>query len=138
MSSTHLDELEFPSFDPECAACAVDGGCSSHCKNNYLIEVTHADDQPYIGWYLPYVYLKQSHLAHPDDGPKAWVDNVEADGSLASCTAQKAAQWLLGWSNEEVDAQLVAEWTAAFQAADMSYTELIREIVSHPVYRRRK
>ena len=53
-----------------------------------MVDPIHADDEPYIGWYLPYVYLKQSQSAHPDTGPSAWVSQVTTDGTLAQCVTQ--------------------------------------------------
>ena len=103
-----------------------------------MVDPIHEADYPYIGWYLPYVYLKQGQQHHPDDGPSAWIQNVVDDGSLSRCVTQNAAQWLLGWSDEELDSSLITEWTAGFENSNLDYKQLIREIISHPTYRRRK
>ena len=103
-----------------------------------MVDPTHADDYPYLGMYLPYVYLKLEQQNNPDNGPHTWAQQVADDGSLAKCVTQNAAQWLLGWSDEEIESALIDQWATTFEAENMNYKELIREIISHPAYRRRK
>ena len=136
VSSAYVSPDEFPSFSQECADCAEGGSCNYTCRTNYMVDPAHADDSPYIGWYLPYVYLKLDQQYHPDDGPKAWVQNVSSDGTLAQCVAQNTASWLYGWSPDEVDPELLAEWASTFENSDFDYEQLILDMVMHPAYGR--
>ena len=103
-----------------------------------MVDPTHADDVPYIGWYLPYVYLKLSSKRTPTMDPGAWVEQSSSDGSLAKCVTQNAAHWLYGWSEEDQDENLINEWSNRFEASGLSYKELIRELITDPAYGRRK
>mgnify|MGYP001218293978 FL=1 len=103
-----------------------------------MVAPAHADDVPYIGWYLPYIYLKFEQQSNPDDGPRAWVEQSSSDGSLAKCVTQNAAHWLYGWSEEEQDEALIEQWSTSFEASGLSYKELIRELITDPAYGRRK
>lgn len=136
VSSSYISTDEFPSFSQECADCAESGSCNNMCRNNYMVDPAHVDDSPYVGWYLPYVYLKLDQQYHPDDGPKSWVDTVSMDGTLAQCVTQNTASWLYGWSPDEMDSELLTEWSNAFENSDFDYEKLILEMVMHPAYGR--
>ena len=103
-----------------------------------MVDPIHTDDVPYIGWYLPYVYLKQEQSSHPDTGPSAWVTKVVSDGTLAQCVTQNAVTWLYGWEADEIDATLLTEWTQAFEQSGYNYATLIKTLLVDETYGRRK
>lgn len=138
VSSRYVPESDYPTFSEMCAGCAEDGTCNNFCRNNYMVNPTHVDDTPYIGWYLPYVYLKQDQSYHPDDGPSAWVNQVVADGSLAQCVTQNAVTWLYGWEADEMDSELLTEWTRSFEQSGYDYTALIKTLLVDEAYGRRQ
>ena len=43
-----------------------------------MVDPTHADDVPYIGWYLPYVYLNSSSKRIPTMDPERGLSNPAA------------------------------------------------------------
>ncbi|MEC7987803.1 MAG: hypothetical protein VX278_21725 [Myxococcota bacterium] len=138
VGSRHFSADDYPDFSQECYDCAINGGCSSYCRNNYLVRATHPDQEPFLGWYLPYIYLKQEEAEHPTAGPKLWAQESIDDGYFARCASQNAARWLLGWSDDEMQADQVDAWTADFIASGLSYRALIRSIITSPVYGRSK
>ena len=133
----NVTEADYPTYSETCAECAENGNCNNFCRNNYMVDTSHVDNTPYIGWYLPYAYLKQEQAYHPDDGPSVWVNQVVADGSLLSVT-QNAVTWLYGWEAEEIDADLLAEWTQAFEQSGYDYTTLVKALLVDEVYGRRQ
>ena len=138
VGSAYLHPDEYPNFDQNCYDCAINGGCSSYCNNNYLVKATHPDQEPFLGWYVPYVYLKQNELIHPNIGPKEWSQEIIDNGQLARCASQNAARWLLGWSDAEMQDEFINEWASEFTASGLNYRSLIRSIVTSPVYGRSK
>jgi hypothetical protein len=138
VSSQYVTEADYPTYSETCAECAENGNCNNFCRNNYMVDTSHVDNTPYIGWYLPYAYLKQEQAYHPDDGPSVWVNQVVADGSLAQCVTQNAVTWLYGWEAEEIDADLLAEWTQAFEQSGYDYTTLVKTLLVDEVYGRRQ
>jgi hypothetical protein len=130
-STVYRADDMFPAQSDECAACAMgSGSCSDFCEDYYVVETTHEDLAPYIGWYKPYAFLTGDKQSHPDLGPLGWVDQSEADGSLGTCATRNAAQWLLDW---EEDAAIYDGWASEFNAS-LSYRELVRQIVTSPQY----
>lgn len=138
VGSGYTSTSAYPDFAQECYDCALEGGCSSYCRNNYLVEASHPDQEPFIGWYLPYVYLKQADISQPTDGPKQWAQEIINDQHFSRCASQNAARWLLGWSDEEMQAELIDGWAAEFSASGFNYRTLVRSIVTSSAYRRTK
>ena len=138
VSSTYVSEGTYPTFSEACEECSENGNCNRECRDNYMVNPIHADDVPYVGWYLPYVYLKMEQETHPDDGPSAWVDSVVADGQLAQCVTQNAVGWLYGLDAEDVDADKMAMWAAEFERSGYNYTALIKSLIMDDAYGRRQ
>ena len=138
VSSAYITQEEYPTFSQACKDCAELGNCNYTCRTNYMVSPSHIDDTPYIGWYLPYVYLKMEQRYFPDEGPSLWVEEVSANGSLASCVTKNTAQWLFGWEQDEIDPELLEEWSSSFEQSGQNYRNLVKEMVSHPAYGWRK
>ena len=138
VSSAYITEEEFPSFSQTCKDCVELGNCNYTCRNNYMVDPTHIDDNPYIGWYLPYVYLKAEQRYFPDEGPSTWVQEVASNGALSQCVTKNTALWIFGWENDEIDPDLLEEWSTSFDQSGQNYRNLVREMVTHPAYGWRK
>ena len=121
----------YPAFEETCRECATTSiTCSDFCEDFYLVEMSHDDERPYLGWYSTYAFLNDGKEEHPDLGPLGWVDSAHADGSLDECAVRNAADWLLNWSE---DASRVAEWNAAL-GPDPTYRALVKALVSSAEY----
>jgi hypothetical protein len=130
-SMVYHSSVDFPEYMEECAQCANTSGCSEICEDYYLIEQTHSDEGPYLGWLNTYAFLVDEKKQHPDIGPVGWVDKSIDDGSLARCSASRASDWLLNWSSE--DDELVQDLADQFQQ-DLNYRMLVKRIVTSPQY----
>ena len=130
-------EYAFPTFSDTCNDCAP--GCGqAYCKLNYILDSNHPHQDDYIGWYKPYAFLNGDDVDNPSIGPKKWAEEIVADGRFAQCASKNAATWLMGWSPEEINYDLVQEWAAEFNASGLDYKQLIRSIVMSPTYARSK
>jgi hypothetical protein len=130
-SQSYIDPERYPSFSEECSTCMNNNSCSSTCKNNYVVSVTHPDETPYVGWLKTFAFLNDSELANPDLGPSEWVYKSLSDGSLASCAAKNTSNWLLGWSEDD---QVRDSFAAGFTESGYSFRGLIRNIIRSDAY----
>jgi hypothetical protein len=122
---------EFPAFSEECATCAITGlDCSDFCEDNYIVEPSHADELPFLGWYTPYAFLADDKSEHPDLGPLGWVTQAEESGLFSQCAVQQTSDWLL---NADADPAQIDDWTARFQADD-DYRAMVKRIVMSSPY----
>ena len=94
------------------------------------MEMSHADEHAFLGWYSPYAFLIDGKEEHPDLGPLGWVDGAQHDGSLDKCAVQNASSWLLNW---ETDDTRLDEWTTTL-GSDPMYRSLIHTLVTSPEY----
>ena len=53
-----------------------------------MVDITHPDQEPFAGVYLPYAYLKLDHANIPTVGPKQWSNDIIDDGRFAKCAAK--------------------------------------------------
>ena len=121
----------YPSFSEECRTCATTSlTCSDLCEDYYLIEMSHTDQRPFLGWLNTYAFLTDGKEAHPDLGPLGWVSSAQADGSMVSCATRNAASWLLNW---EEDLEVVAGWTDALDE-EPTYREVVKQLVTSTEY----
>ena len=131
-SMVYRSAEEFPAYLEECAQCAQFGtNCSDFCDDNYLIEQTHIDEGPYMGWLAPFAFLTEDDQGNPDLGPSGWVDDSIASRELTECATRRAAQWLLNWSEE--DDVALEQWSGHFQT-DLSYRDLVKRITTSSQY----
>ncbi|MEC9389296.1 MAG: hypothetical protein VX944_04410 [Myxococcota bacterium] len=122
---------EFPPFSEECAACAATAlECSDYCEDNYVVDPTHSDEVPYLGWYGPYAFLADDSAEHPDLGPLGWVDRADESGRFSACAVKHAADWLL---RTDVDEAQLDAWAAEF-AADDDYAAMVKRIIVSDAY----
>ena len=128
----YWDPTSFPSYSEVCAQCALTtGDCSDLCEDNYLVEPTHSDELPYVGWFNTFAFLVEDKQVYPDIGPLGWVDSSFGNGDISACSVQRAGEWLLNW--QEPDAHTEDVWSEVFTETS-SYRGLIRSIVTSPQY----
>ena len=120
----------FPEYVEECADCGATDTCSDFCEDFYLVETSHVDEIPFLGWYSTYAFLIDGKEENPDLGPLGWVDSVQVDGSLNSCATRNTANWLLNWTE---DLELVSGWTEAV-GDEPTYRDLVRQLVGSAEY----
>ena len=82
--------------------------------------------------------MKEEDRDNPTIGPKKWAQEIIDDGRYARCASQNAAQWLMGWTANEIQYEKVQEWADAFTASGLDYRVLLRSIITDPIYRRSK
>lgn len=137
VGANHYDAATYPAYSDECADCAP--YCQdAYCRLNYLTRVRHPHEESYVGTFNPYVFLVGDAEDHPGIGPALWAEQITTDGRLARCAAEKAAIWMLGQPEAEIDPALIDGWAEDFTTSGLSYPALIKAIVTSPVYRRAK
>jgi len=130
-SIVHRSADDFPAYSEVCQTCATSTErCPDICDDYYVVESSHEDVDPYLGWYLPYAFLTGDKKEHPDLGPLGWVELSESDGSLGTCATRNAARWLLNW---EESSEVYETWAADFNGHE-DYRALIKQIVTSPQY----
>lgn len=132
-----LVESEFPMVRDDCAFCADRlTSCPPECSRYYLTRTVVAEERPFLGHLLPFVFLKPHHTPHVDTGPASLVDETVFDGRFTECTVRSTATWLLGRDLDAADDDWLEAVEQQFVSGDFSYRSLIRAIVTSPVYRR--
>ncbi len=130
-ANRHWSADEYPAYSDECAACgSTHAECSDFCEDNYVVDVGHSDEIPYIGWFGPFSFLADDKAEHPDLGPLGWVDKADESGLFSRCAVEKAADWLL---DSDVDGEQLDEWATEFMADD-DYAAMVRRIITSDAY----
>jgi hypothetical protein len=133
--TVYYSEEVYPTYSEECAACAPYCGSTTGC-GDYMLNPEHPHEEPYVGYFKPYVFLFGDMQDHPTMGPALWAETISDDGRLARCAAEKAAIWLLGKPEREISAEVIDGWADDFTASGLSYQALVRAIVTSPAYGR--
>ena len=133
--TTYASEDDYPTYSEECAACAPYCSYADGC-GEYMTQPQHPHEEPYVGYFQPYVFLFGDMQEHPTLGPALWAETIADDGRLARCAAEKAAIWLLGKPEHEISPELIDGWADDFTASGLRYQELVRAIVTSPAYGR--
>jgi len=134
----YKDPVSYPEFDEACEACSLAGSsCPTYCRDDYMVYLTHPDEEPYAGWLMPFVFLGPDANDNPNIGPAGWVEDVIADGQLSQCATQNAARWLLG-EEAPVSENELETWSDEFEDSGESYRSLFRTIVTSETYGRVK
>jgi len=135
VGANYYDPDIWPTYSEYCEACGP--RCpDTYCRFHYLLDPQHHHEDDYQYHFNPYVFLVGDAEQHPTLGPGQWGTEIAADGRLARCAAEKAAIWLLGRPEAELDPTLIDAWADDFTASGLSYRALVRAIVSSPTYRR--
>ena len=135
VGANYYDTETYPTYSEYCEECGP--SCAdTYCRFNYLLDPQHHHEDDYQFHFNPYVFLVGDAEQHPTLGPAQWGSEIAADGRLARCAAEKAAIWLLGRPEAELDPTLIDGWADDFTASGLSYRALVRSIVTSPTYRR--
>ena len=95
-----------------------------------------SEEDPYLGWLLPYEFLREDHMSHVEMGPSALVARTVVDGRFGACAARTQARALLGREPLAEEQGWIDEMAARFAASGHSYRELVKAIVTSPAYQR--
>lgn len=132
-----LNPLDYPPERADCQTCALTGAsCSVECKAFYLTKAYAPPEQAWLGWLLPYNYVKPQNIKNIENGPSLLVKTAEADNRLPRCIAKSTAEWLIGrglTSDEQVWADDMA---VTLVANKFDYRKLVKEILLSDAYRR--
>ncbi|MEE2827611.1 MAG: hypothetical protein VX498_00365 [Myxococcota bacterium] len=136
VGGAYLDTDEYPAFSQECYDCAINGGCNSVCRAYYVTSAFNEQEEPYLGWLAPYKFRRDDHKANVEDGPRRLVETTVEDGRLTNCTVRTAAEWMVGRTMYEFEEDWLVDLQTDFVDSGYSYRELVRGVVTSPVYRR--
>jgi hypothetical protein len=137
MGAGYLDAEEFPAFSQTCYDCAAAGTpCNALCREYYVTSALNDQEEPYLGWLKSYKFRRDDHQVNVEEGPRRLIETTLTDGRFTNCTARTAAKWVLGREMDEFEEPWISELESSFVDTDYSYRELIRSIVTSPVYRR--
>jgi hypothetical protein len=133
----YLDASAFPAKREDCQRCAVMGvGCSSECRSYYLTRTFVAEERPYFGTLNGYVFVRPEHQANAERGPKQLVLETSADARFPRCAAEKWMGALFGRALTAEEQASLDAVTTRFVQSGWRYRELVKAVVTSPVYRR--
>ncbi len=132
----YLDAESYPAVRDDCERCATSGeSCSTDCKRYYLTEALVESQEEYLGKLLSYEFRREDHYGNIESGPRALALSVVVDGRLPDCVSRTAAAWLLGRAILPEEEPWIDQLGDQFIASDFNYRDLVKTIVSSPVYR---
>lgn len=126
-----LNEDTFPEDNPACTT--PQGALNPACRRLYLTQALHADEEPYVGKLLPYVFADDTRKENIRIGPRGIARDAIDSGAFASCTVNKMWQHYMSRDAVDSDAEAVAALTAQFKQG-YSIRSLIQSIVNRPEY----
>lgn len=133
----YLSAASFPPTREDCEVCALRGQqCSTECRRFYLTETLSPQEEPYLGKLKAYSFRRPEHERNVEAGPRLLALTEVASNRLPACVARRTAEWLLGRTPDEGDADWLAGLTREFVAGGYHYRDLVRAIVQSPRYRR--
>lgn len=133
----HLDPEAFPAEREDCRECGTTGRlCSRECRSHYITNPLSSLEEPYIGSLKAFGFLKPEHLRNVDLGPKLLVSTTVVDDRFPRCSARRAMEGLFGRQLSDDETAWLDALARAFVASSYSYRELVKAIVTSPVYRR--
>jgi hypothetical protein len=137
MGGAYLDSDEFPAFSQSCYDCAVgSASCSAICRAYYVTSALNEQEEPYLGWLNAYKFRRPDHQANVEEGPRRLIETTTTDGRFTNCTTRTAAEWVLGREMYAYEEAWIGDLEEMFIGTDYNYRQLIRAIVTSPVYRR--
>ncbi len=132
----YYDGGSFPDERPECVG-SLDPTCAL-----YLTEASHADEEPYLGYFKTLVF-SDTTLGNGDDaiqiavdgGPRALADKAIDDGLFAACTTNKVWTWIMGREPASIDGSELAWLTTKFVDDGYDFKALVSALVASDAYR---
>jgi hypothetical protein len=133
----YLDPVDFPPVREDCALCAETGAwCSNDCRAHYVVYALTPEEDPYLGWLKPYEFRREEHIDHIEEGPAMLARLSAVDGRLPRCAARKAATWLLGREPNPDEDPWIETLSQGFVDSGWQWKDLVKSIVTSPVYGR--
>ena len=133
----YLNHEDFPPTRIECLLCAQTGStCSNDCRFFYTVSPASTQEEAFLGQLHAYSFLREEHLVNVDQGPKLLALSGFADNRLTTCAASRVAEDLLGRQLFDEEGDWLEKLVIEFANSNYSYRELVRAVVTSPVYRR--
>ncbi|HIA02032.1 MAG TPA: hypothetical protein EYN06_05740 [Myxococcales bacterium] len=133
----YLNKTQYTPYREDCHNCALTGlGCTADCKQYYKLAALSPKEKDYLGWLTAYEFRRPEHVVNVEFGPKLLGLSATVDHRMPTCVAHKTTEWLLGRNLTGIEGAWLDELALDFVASGYRYRELIKAIVTHPVYRR--
>jgi hypothetical protein len=134
--AAYLDPELYPAVREDCVTCATTSAvCPPECNDYYLTSTLSDASDAWLGWLDAYEFRRPEHESHIELGPQALVAQGVLDGRFTDCTVRTATRWLMGRPVTEREEAWIDDLDIAFVAGDYRYKDLVRSIVTSPVYR---
>ncbi len=133
----YLGTENFPINSDECLLCATTGAsCPDDCSRYYHTVSLSSSDEEFLGMLGSLLFLRPEHHTNVEEGPELLAMKAIATNELPRCTAQTAAETLIGRQLSIEEEGLLEDWVREFASSGYSYRTLIKIIVTHSLYRR--
>ena len=127
-----LNENDFPKIDQNCRSQDDRGRRNERCRQYYLTEPQHPDEETYRGYLNAYVFADAEREAKIIEGPAGIADEAINTGAFARCTAKNLWSKLVSENRDLSDAVMVGLGESF--AKDYDLLGLIEAIVQRPEY----
>ncbi len=133
----NLTEAEFPRNGlGKCSPPLDSVDALIDCFRQYELEPV-GEEQAYAGQLNAYVFRSDDEATGVDEGPAHLVRASLESGRLPSCTVQKMwSHFMRREPTQEEHETVIPELIASFEANGHDLRSVIKEIVTHPAYRR--
>lgn len=139
-SPEYLSPTAFPSKLDECINATVDahGYHPPHCAQYVRTgDDTGPEGVPQRGMLKAYLYRTAEEAQRIDIGPSGLAELGEQSGELQTCTVRTTWKRLVGREmTEEEEANTMPALVKAFNDSGHRYKALVRDIVTHPAFRK--
>lgn len=133
----YLKPSIYPAHHPECFDCATTGLiCSTDCNRYYKVKSYHPKEDAYLGGLNWLLFQTEGNQKNVDQGPALMALLEFAGNRLPDCAARRVAERLLGRPIARHEQGWIDELVVSFAGSDFSYRQLVRAVVTSPVYRR--
>jgi hypothetical protein len=132
-----LDPQAYPAEREDCRLCGNSGQrCSRACRLHYITRTYSSLEDPYIGSLRAFGFLDAQHFDNVELGPKLLAERAVVDDRFPKCTARRAMEGLFGRELSADEARWLDALARRFVNSNYDYKELVKAIVTSPVYRR--
>ena len=126
----------FPEFDAQCEECAKSGRfCTRECRDHYVTNISDERMNPFAGVLKAMAFRKDDHKVNVSVGPGLLVDASVADNTLTACMAKTLGKQYLGRAFTDDEGDIVESLTRTFSGGGYKIRDLVKAIVTHPLYR---
>jgi hypothetical protein len=89
-----------------------------------------------LGYLKAYLFTRDEHRPHINEGPRAMVRRALLDGRLGRCTARNAFTWLIGRAPLPDEEGWLEQVATEFMAGGYDFKALTHALVTSELYRR--